>query len=68
MRIEVSPKEAALLADMLETQKRNLLVEIRRTWSGEYKQRLKNQEVLVEHLISELAHEGRWKQWAKEPF
>ncbi len=68
MRVEVSPKEAALLTDILETQKKNLLVEIRRTWSGEYKQRLKDQEVLIEHLLAELAHERSWKQWAQEPF
>ncbi len=54
MRIELSPEEAGLLAGILESHRKNLLVEIRHTWSGEYKQRLKDEETLIERVLSEL--------------
>ncbi len=54
MRIELSPEETGLLAGILESHRKNLLVEIRHTWSGEYKQRLKDEESLIERVLSEL--------------
>ncbi len=54
MRIELSQEEAGLLAGILETHKKSLLVEIRHTWSGEYKQRLRQEETLIERMLAEL--------------
>ncbi len=55
MQLDISTEEHKLLRDLAEEALRELKVEIRRTSTHEYQDRLKQREVLLKELVGRLA-------------